>query len=321
MEERGLDTVFHMYGGQTDSETYLLANWGSASPAKIEAWVATLHAGVQKTNGTSSPPCDYDLDNLEWSGKAILNSVTLALWETFEKGLGIDASGPTEAFSTVVNKLQQVSSTAVRALVNEIKNISLLKEPGQDVEIFGGRAVELCRRISGTGLAPTNLVVLAAATFLECTVLAFKLKAIKVHDEVNDNSRAMTWDTVIRTLKTKYQSLKGQGLWTPQLTSKKKDDELSGLHFAISKLSAQVGGDGPNNGGGGPRCYGCGKPGHLSRDCPKGRSSAGSSHTPPKDGEPHMKTIDGTSQSWCSIFRCWTTGSKEHPTAKHVCHD
>jgi hypothetical protein len=112
----------------------------------------------------------------------------------------------------VVYKLQQVSSAAVRALVDELKNLSLLKEPGQDVEIFGGRVVELCRRISGTGSAPTDLVVLAAATFLECDVLAFKLKAIKVHDEVDDNSRAMTWDAVIRTLKTKYQSLKGQGL-------------------------------------------------------------------------------------------------------------
>jgi hypothetical protein len=211
MEERGLDTVFYVYDGATDTETYLLTDWGSASPAKIEAWVATLRAGVPKADGTTHLPCDYDLDNLKWSGKAILNSVSLPLWETVEKDLGVDASGP-EAFAAVVYKLQQVSSAAVRALVDELKNLSLLKEPGQDVEIFGGRVVELCRRISGTGSAPTDLVVLAAATFLECDVLAFKLKAIKVHDEVDDNSRAMTWDAVIRTLKTKYQSLKGQGL-------------------------------------------------------------------------------------------------------------
>jgi hypothetical protein len=197
------------------------------------------------------------LDNLKWSGKAILNSITLPLWETVEKDLRVDRSGP-EAFAAVVYKLQQVSSEAVRTLVDELKSLSLLKEPGQDAEIFGGWVVELCRRISGTGSAPTNLVVLAAATFLECNVLAFKLKAIKVHDEVEDNPRAMTWDAVVRTLKTKYQSLKGQGLWTPQATSKKKDDELSGLHAAITKLSVQVGGAGSKNGGGGPCCYGCG---------------------------------------------------------------
>jgi hypothetical protein len=108
-----------------------------------------------------------------------------------------------------------------------------------DVEIFGGRVIELCCRISGTGLAPSDLVILTAATFLECNVLAFKLKAIKVHDKVDDNSQAMTWDAIICTHKTKYQSLKGQALWTPQATMKKKNDELSSLHTAINKLTEQ----------------------------------------------------------------------------------
>jgi hypothetical protein len=89
-----------------------------------------------KTDGAVSLPCDYNSDNLKWSGKAILNSTTLPLWEIVKKDLGVDASGP-KAFAAVVHKLQQVGSTAVCALVNELKNISLQKEPGQDVEIFG----------------------------------------------------------------------------------------------------------------------------------------------------------------------------------------
>jgi hypothetical protein len=185
MEERGLDTVFYVYDGQTDTETYLLTDWGSVSPAKIKDWVATLRVGVPRMDGTVSPVCDYDLDNLKWSGKAVLNSVSLSLWETVEKDLGVDASGP-EAFAAVVYKLQQVSSAAVRHLVDELNGLSLLKEPGQDVEIFGGRVVELCRRITGTGSAPADLVVLAAGTFLDCDVLPFKLKAIKIHDEVDE---------------------------------------------------------------------------------------------------------------------------------------
>jgi hypothetical protein len=62
----------------------------------------------------------------------------------------------------------------------------------------------LCRRISGTGSPPANLVVLAMATFLECDILVFKLKAIKTHDEVDENGLAMSWDTVVRSMKTKY---------------------------------------------------------------------------------------------------------------------
>jgi hypothetical protein len=101
MEECGLDTVFYVYDGQTNSETYLLTDWGSASPAKVKAWVATLCARVPKTDGNVSLPCNYDLDNLKWSGKAILNSVTLPLWERLKKELDVDASRP-KAFAAVV---------------------------------------------------------------------------------------------------------------------------------------------------------------------------------------------------------------------------
>jgi hypothetical protein len=153
-----------------------------------------------------------------------------------EKELAVDASGP-EAFAAVVYTLQQVSLATVRALVDKLKVLSLLKEPGQDFEKFDGRVIELCRCISSTGSTPANLVIFAAATFLECDVLAFKLKAIKIPNEVDKDAQSMSWDTVMRTLKTKYKILKGQGLWTPQATTKKRDDELTGLHTAINKLT------------------------------------------------------------------------------------
>ena len=106
MEERGLDTVFYVYNELTQSKTYLLTDWGSASPAKIEVWVATLHAGVPSIDKTLLPVCNYDLSNLKWSGKAILNSVTLPLWETVKKDLGVDTSGlkPSPQWSTSSNR-------------------------------------------------------------------------------------------------------------------------------------------------------------------------------------------------------------------------
>jgi hypothetical protein len=81
--------VFHIYNSDTDSELYLLKDWGTASPEKVAEWEGTLTSGVGE-----SPPCDYDIDNLKWSGKAIMISSTLDLWETSEKDIGIGANGP-----------------------------------------------------------------------------------------------------------------------------------------------------------------------------------------------------------------------------------
>ena len=52
--------------------------------------------------------CEYDLENLKWNGKAIMQSIYLELWETIEKDLCCDPSGP-EAFAAAVYKLQKVS--------------------------------------------------------------------------------------------------------------------------------------------------------------------------------------------------------------------
>jgi hypothetical protein len=112
---------------------------GKRQPDQDQSLGGNPVAGVPKMDSTILLPYNYDLDNLKWSGKAILNSVTLPLWETVKKDLNVDASGP-KAFAAVVYKLQQVSSPAVCTLVDELKNLSLLKERRQDVEIFGGKS-------------------------------------------------------------------------------------------------------------------------------------------------------------------------------------
>ena len=132
MEKQGLDTVFYVYENHTDTDTYLLTDWVSTIPANIEAWVATLHTGVPRMDGTVSPWCDHDLDNLKWSGQVILNNVSPPLWETVEKDLGIDATGP-KAFDVDVYKCQQVRFAAVRYLGDKLKVLLLLKEAGRDV--------------------------------------------------------------------------------------------------------------------------------------------------------------------------------------------
>ena len=206
--------------------------------------VSNTQAAVDDAGNESTqvylPPlqlvCEYDLDNLKWSGKAIMQSISLELWETIKKDLDCNPSGP-EAFAAVVYKLQEVNLDAVCLLIEEIQALKLINEPGQDVNIFGGQVIELCRRISSTGFAPDDIGVLAATCFLKCDVLAFKLKSIWIHYQADINKRvAMGWYKVVRFKKKKYLALSGQKLWTPQ-TQKPKDDSLSGLHAKLNNLT------------------------------------------------------------------------------------
>ena len=97
----------------------------------------------------------------------------------------------------------------------------------------------------------SDLMVLAAGTFTKCDILAFKLKAIKIHNKVDKNANSMIWDSAIGSLKNKYQILNGQGIWTPQETSNEKDDEFSGRHVSINNMTAQIHNDGVDEGGNG----------------------------------------------------------------------
>ena len=214
MKENGLDTVLQVYTPLRDGapKTYLLEEWGTVRSDAIDAWIRSLENSVPSTPSAfiaqqadyaadnTLPPlvaicpvCPYNTDNLRRSGKAIMASVTLELWEGLKKTLGTDPTGP-EYFFAGIGNLQQANSAASRTLVEELKGMSLIKKPGQDVNVFGDRVVELCRRISGVGAEPEDLSVIAATTFLECDILAFKLKALDLHGRADDDITDLTWE-------------------------------------------------------------------------------------------------------------------------------
>ena len=41
-----------------------------------------------------APVCDYDVDSLKWIIKAIMNSISLDIWDSIDKYLGIYSNGP-----------------------------------------------------------------------------------------------------------------------------------------------------------------------------------------------------------------------------------
>ena len=336
MEDRGMDTVFRIVikpTSTTQYESYMLEDWSVVKNEDIiENWV----------NHLKQLKCPFDADNLYWSGRAVINSITLEFWETLEKDLPTDASGP-EVFAAVVRKQQQLNASGLRMLVKQLEGMSLEKEPGQDVDAFGNKVSEVARRISRGGNPPEDLSVLVARAFLKSDVEVFCLKANGIFDEVDDDPTTMTWQTIISKLKKKYISLKSQELWTPAHNKKKNEvNEIAALKNSVQLLQNQMKGSGSNTTEGGGQkkdlsqitCYECGEKGHYKNKCPKRENKDGSNNSnsdnkssqsapkswkrvPPKDGESEKKTVEGTEWIWCGRCKRWKAGSKKHHTADH----
>jgi hypothetical protein len=86
MEQKGMDTVFWVQPDPAD-EVYLLKDWGELITDMVADWIIELKNGV---DGASV--CQFDMDNLMWSGMMIKNSMSVRLWEEIEANMDYEAS-------------------------------------------------------------------------------------------------------------------------------------------------------------------------------------------------------------------------------------
>ena len=61
--------------------------------------------------------------------------------ELINKYLGIRTNIPA-TYAAVISKIQQVSSSAICNLVNELRDMYLIKEPGIDVNTLGSQGIK-----------------------------------------------------------------------------------------------------------------------------------------------------------------------------------
>ena len=239
LEDTGQDSIFRIYNPSENKEIYLLKDWGKASSEIVEPLVDMLEAGTL----SEDEPFPHDLDNLRWSGKAILNSITQELWLRIEKELpvGKETTGP-HALAAVVMHMQQINASSVRQLVKKLEALSLKKECEQNVLVFGDKVLELARRIDGTGMAPRDLNLLVAASFLHVDSFPFRIEATRMHREVDQKPLDFKFEEIVTAHKAHYRSLIAQNLWEAKNTeaSKSTEAELEGLRAEVKKLTQVV---------------------------------------------------------------------------------
>jgi hypothetical protein len=319
--DRGMDSVFRIEDRTLKTENYMLANWGTVKHSSVSKWVEVL-----KNDG-----CLFDQFNLSRSGKFLKNSISIELWDRIRTEVPEEEPSGPEVFTAIILSHQVTSSTVVQSLVEDLKTLRIRKIPGENVETLAKLVLDKAQRITGTGKQPDNFNMIIATCFLDSHSKQFEALANELHNKADDDDTEMDWKRdIVHPLRKKYISLKAQGLWP---TTSVQSSEIQGLHVMIQALEAKLEGAESHasslTSNNKPTCWKCGESGHTQFNCPKSEGNNSSSlskipatfagvKVPPKNGESHTRTRDGTVEKWCRRCRRWTKGNKAHLTEEHV---
>ena len=125
IEDYGMDTVFRVASLPSNAERYIIDEWGLCKYRPwIDEWVNQLQTGVVQANGTRAPVCPFDQQNLQWSGKFLLNSISKNFRNLITPDLGSQPPGPI-VFYKIINKVQMMSAEAMRRLEGDLKQLQL----------------------------------------------------------------------------------------------------------------------------------------------------------------------------------------------------
>ena len=247
----------------------------------------------------------YAMQNLDWSGSYLLNSISNNLTKKVLQKVSVDDTGP-EILVAIVSSFGTFTFDSMEKLKENLKKVSLLSYPGENVVNMNQDLLTICERLSAAGYWDKNLLHYLATKYLSSTCELFRIWVItniteKTTSYLNDTSlysdqeispsSVMTYHDIIEKTSHKYEDMLGSQLWTPHVPSKKQKDEpdlsAAGLQAAVDKAVksslAQIGAkhhkknQGKGNGGHKQkgsgkkdiiRCNICDVKGHKASECP-----------------------------------------------------
>ena len=321
LKKHGLDSVFWLFCGTATARTqsYIIRDYARYDYEQVRVEVDDLLA-----NGNA-----YDHTNLEWSGEAILNSVGPTLLGDLQKFLTEEIYGPL-VFMRVMGILQSCTTSALRTVEIQLRDMKLRKEPAENVDTYCNKVQEKCRLLEGADRLPIDAPSMIANGLSTSTVENFRVLFIGIFNALETNPVLYTYLALIQRATSAYRAAKDRNEWGPLLLVKASEPSVQ---MNQARLIQRGGTNDVRD------CWNCGGRGHFANQCPSPRlggsgrqnvnansdtgnnsSNAGSEPTiswkkiPPSDGTRDM-TRNGKSYKWCGTCNRWNTS---HYTNGHT---
>ena len=147
----------------------------------------------------------YNEQNLEWLGQALLASIGTSLASTLEKYVTTKITGP-ELFFHIMETLESTSSSVLRTVERELTEMRLRQEAGENVNTFTSTMMAKIRRLEGANRLPHDLGQIMARALMDCSVESFRMQFTHIYNEFEINPKKYKYQVIINLATSSYKS-------------------------------------------------------------------------------------------------------------------
>ena len=261
------------------------------TPKRIEETVLW----IKKYAKTSS---NSFLEDLDWTHHCLIDSMDKQLQESVYSSLTqdfgrVDIGGPL-TFAILIEKVINLSESAIESMTNHVNNYNLQTVPGEDVEQVCRRLRFALKRLNNAGCLTTDVVASLFTVFRTSSVDKFKelfglwKQTLELH-----GIQRPPYNDILKKAEEIYVKLKFRREWNV------KPKRVANTFPAF---------DGTGDNKQVRRCYSCGSTDHIRPDCPLLKNSRRKQlNTPPpatlepisRNPDRFEKKIENEVMKWC----------------------